>query len=119
MAGLGFLLSIVLGSLLAQPIYRIGLSNLDFRATWIFSSAIFGSLFMIVICPIFAFTFGFYDVIRHYTLRAFLKLTSQVPLNYSKYLMDICETGLIRRRGSGFCFRNPLFQQYFAQLTLE
>ena len=118
MAGLGLLLSIVLASLLTQPAFKVGiLSELNFISFLAINIAIYGSIFAIVICPILAFSFGLFDVVNHFILRVFMRFTSNIPLNLPKFLMDMCETGLLRRVGRGFRFRHPLFQDYFSRLV--
>jgi uncharacterized protein YneF (UPF0154 family) len=60
--------------------------------------------------------FGGSVFVKHFLLRAFLRLQHSLPWRYSRFLDHAAQLIFLRKVGGGYIFMHRLLQQYFAQL---
>ena len=96
-------------------------SYLEYQVDSTFTEAVFEGLFMslavnVVVGPLVAFRTGWFDVIKHYSLRFILSYKKYTPkdvvgvLNYASKLI------LMQRVGGGYIFIHRLLLEHFAAM---
>ncbi len=80
--------------------------------SWSWRGAAAGLLFGLMIGLLFSLA-----VIQHFTLRAILALSSDLPLRLVRFLEQGVELIFLRRVGGAYEFIHPYLQEYFASLS--
>jgi eukaryotic-like serine/threonine-protein kinase len=65
---------------------------------------------------IVAFWYGWFDVLKHYTLRPILYLQGWIPLFLSQFLDYTVDRVFLQRVGGGYIFIHRLLQEHFAEM---
>ncbi len=63
--------------------------------------------------------FGGFDLLKHLSLRALLRLRGKVPARLVNFLEDQCRSGLLRRVGGGYIFAHRYLMEHLARGSVE